>query len=718
MKKCALIVFALTLLGYFTCSTLTVGTTDETSSGVSLFKPDGTPAAGALVQFFIVGDTTTQFVHQTQTDHTGEFQVKGEPLASGYFNVWAHLGDSLVAIQDSVYISTSEHFVEDDTLDAPGSISGIIGLQPNHDPRTVTVQALGTHIFDNVDVEGKFHLPKMAAGEYVLRISTDLAEYTDTFANVMVMSGVADTLQDTLWLIYTGIPVVTGMSATYDTLHGIAILSWNNTEYTHFQDFLIYRDDFNAINLSPNPIASTSEIIFRDSIFKWVSPYNYHYKYRLKVRNNSQEIGKSYKFIEVKAISPIQVQTTFTFATLHMPTGIMMSAASINDSMQITCSFHNPTRKNLKLSWAVEDINAITQVYMPDPPSQYGSDTLKYVWQKTGSFPIYIIAEDDGGAIWIDTSWVHIYLDPPVPTASVSTPIVAVNDTIRLQGTATDAYGHIVKWEWDCGNTGTFIETTPDSNLSIIAPSSSQSNYRCVLRVTDNDNNISFGTVTLKYICDGYLTDIDGNLYHTIKIGNQEWTMENLRTTKYNDGAPLRLSGLWEDWPSFTEGRFSYSLYMHPDSCIKYGFLYNWPAVATGKLAPEGWHVPTDDDWDTLVNYLISQGYNWDSTTTGNKIAKSLATPTGWYPSQILGSVGYNMEQNNRTLFCALAMLYLTEKGHWLSNLRHRTCGWWSGTIYGGNEANYRYIYFDSVNLIENKFDKRGGFSVRLVKDK
>ena len=57
---------------------------------------------------------------------------------------------------------------------------------------------------------------------------------------------------------------------------------------------------------------------------------------------------------------------------------------------------------------------------------------------------------------------------------------------------------------------------------------------------------------------------------------------------------------------------------------IDTGYLYNYYAVETGKLAPTGYRVPSNDDFTTLVNYLIANGYNYDDTTTGNKIAKSL----------------------------------------------------------------------------------------------
>jgi hypothetical protein len=74
---------------------------------------------------------------------------------------------------------------------------------------------------------------------------------------------------------------------------------------------------------------------------------------------------------------------------------------------------------------------------------------------------------------------------------------------------------------------------------------------------------------------------------------------------------------------------------------IVYGNLYNWYAVTDAKnIAPVGWHVPTDTELTTLENYLITNGYNYDGTTSGNKIAKSLATSTGWTSNSGTGTVG------------------------------------------------------------------------------
>lgn len=87
------------------------------------------------------------------------------------------------------------------------------------------------------------------------------------------------------------------------------------------------------------------------------------------------------------------------------------------------------------------------------------------------------------------------------------------------------------------------------------------------------------------------LTDIDGNIYNTVKIGSQIWMKENLKTTTFNDGKPIPL-------PTYTDTSTFFNRPYH------YGAYYNWKAVNTGKLCPTGWHVPSGKEWTTLTDYL------------------------------------------------------------------------------------------------------------------
>ncbi len=412
MKK-ILITICLLLLATLSCNYVSSGTNDETCSGVSLFKPDGSLATNATVQFYHVGDTSRQFVHQTMTDDSGRYEVKDVTASNGIFNVWAQLGDSLVAIQDSVYITATSHEVKTDTLGKPGSISGTVGLQPGDDSRTVTIQALGTHIYANVNAVGRFTLGGMAAGEYSLRLTTTLPEYADTFCNVIAKSDVADTIQDTLWLIYTGIPVVKGIVSEYDTLYGVVTLKWNKTGYKNFQDYLIYRDHADSINLSTQPIYRSTDSLFRDTIL-FSSTTALPFNYRVKIRNNSQKIGESYKLEKVIAVHPRNVMTTIRSSVFNKSTGLQVDTLSVGDTALIVTNFQNPSRPCKTISWSVNHPDSVNKIKILDSLSTTGKDTLVYVCSEEGDYSIYIKIEDRAGTTWSHNSVIHVW-DYPSP---------------------------------------------------------------------------------------------------------------------------------------------------------------------------------------------------------------------------------------------------------------------------------------------------------------
>jgi uncharacterized protein (TIGR02145 family) len=103
----------------------------------------------------------------------------------------------------------------------------------------------------------------------------------------------------------------------------------------------------------------------------------------------------------------------------------------------------------------------------------------------------------------------------------------------------------------------------------------------------------------------GTMTDQEGNEYRTITIDTMTWMAENLRTTIYNDGTDIPNITDNTEWSNLTYGAYcNYDNTLNEDSIATYGRLYNWYAVETGKLAPEGWHVATDDEWWALTLYL------------------------------------------------------------------------------------------------------------------
>ncbi|NHZ85449.1 MAG: hypothetical protein GWP19_06170 [Planctomycetia bacterium] len=102
----------------------------------------------------------------------------------------------------------------------------------------------------------------------------------------------------------------------------------------------------------------------------------------------------------------------------------------------------------------------------------------------------------------------------------------------------------------------------------------------------------------------GTVTDIDGNVYKTVKIGEQVWMAENLKVTRYRNGN--RISNVTNNsrWSKLKTG--AYCAYDNDDINIKtYGLLYNWFAVNDSRsLAPVGWHIPSSNEWKYLEKYL------------------------------------------------------------------------------------------------------------------
>jgi uncharacterized protein (TIGR02145 family) len=216
--------------------------------------------------------------------------------------------------------------------------------------------------------------------------------------------------------------------------------------------------------------------------------------------------------------------------------------------------------------------------------------------------------------------------------------------------------------------------------------------------VWSNWGNKYYGC-SVRFVKDGpTVNDIDGNVYHTITIGTQVWMMENLKTTKYNDGTPIPLVSDSSVWAALTTP--GYCWYNNDAAANKatYGAMYNWYAVGTGKLAPTGWHVPTDDDWSTLTTYLGGE------SIAGGKLKES--GKANWVDDNADNCVG----------FTALPGGYRTDNGMFLNQTSNGF--WWTSTEYDWSAGWYRSMFYgDTKTVRDYLFFKVSGFSVRCVKD-
>jgi len=235
----------------------------------------------------------------------------------------------------------------------------------------------------------------------------------------------------------------------------------------------------------------------------------------------------------------------------------------------------------------------------------------------------------------------------------------------------------------------------------------------------ENSGGTTYGNdMTFNTSPEGTVADTDGNVYNTVTIGTQVWMKENLKATQYNDNTPIPYVTDNTQWAALTIPGFCY--YNNDAATYKdtYGALYNWyTTVDVRSICPTGWHVPTDENWTILENYLIANGFNYDGTTTGNKIAKSLASTSGWEYSTYTGVVGNTdfAVKRNATDFTALpggcrqydgTFDYIGLYGYW-----------WSAIDYDTPNAWYRFLLNYDRGIFRNYCDKRTGFSVRCIKD-
>jgi len=221
------------------------------------------------------------------------------------------------------------------------------------------------------------------------------------------------------------------------------------------------------------------------------------------------------------------------------------------------------------------------------------------------------------------------------------------------------------------------------------------------------------------------VVDADGNRYHMVKIGKQVWMVENFRSTRFNDGSPIPHVADSVAWHSLsTPGYCYYQNTSNPDTIKMFGALYNWYCVNSEKFAPEGWRVPSNEDWMTLQNYLIKKGYNWDGVKRDNHIAKALAAKKGWKPHGLKGMPGNEMQKNNRSGFSAVGAGFRYDSRDsvgWypiFGAVGHKA-GWWSATEVNESIATVYGMAFCVDYLIEyQQWLKTCGYSVRLIKKK
>ncbi len=228
----------------------------------------------------------------------------------------------------------------------------------------------------------------------------------------------------------------------------------------------------------------------------------------------------------------------------------------------------------------------------------------------------------------------------------------------------------------------------------------------------DNLCNIVYGnevSFTTEALIHGSVTDIEGNNYNTVQIGNQVWMAENLKTTKYNDGTDIIYLPDENEWSQTEQGAYVWHGNNIENKEI-YGALYNWYAVETEKLCPEGWHVPSDDDWK-ILEAIVDQSFGgdtiWDKTGfRGHNAGCRLKTTEGW-------SSGGN--GSDVFSFSAKPTGYRYPSGGYA--MQSSEAGWWTSSENSNQDSWYRRIVYIYSSIERYAYTKTSGFSVRCVKN-
>ncbi len=209
-----------------------------------------------------------------------------------------------------------------------------------------------------------------------------------------------------------------------------------------------------------------------------------------------------------------------------------------------------------------------------------------------------------------------------------------------------------------------------------------------IINITFSDKNTS-----------GTVADIDGNTYRTVKIGDQVWMAENLKVTHYRDGADILEEIDKNVWNTLFTGAYCY-YDNEKANRSDYGCLYNWYAISSShNLAPEGWHVPSKDEWDTLVDSLGGQGI------AGSQLKES--GNSHW--------VVHDNGGNNESGFTALPGGYRFVDG--IYNHKGYSAEFWSSTPVQEYMATNVVLSYSSTAVENYSANKRTGYSVRCVRD-
>jgi uncharacterized protein (TIGR02145 family) len=333
--------------------------------------------------------------------------------------------------------------------------------------------------------------------------------------------------------------------------------------------------------------------------------------------------------------------------------------------------------------------------------------TATHKYADVGNYTIELEVKDGGGLTHKTTKQLIVASSNTAPTASFTvnpiTGTIETTFTFDASG-CTDIEDEITELQviWDWENDGTW-DTNYSTTKTATHQYTTEGTYILNLKVKDSGgltNTTTRPVIVSNDGIEGTVTDIDGNVYNTIQIGNQWWIAENLKVMHYRNGEVIQNVTDNTQWYNLSTG--AYCSYENSVSNISiYGVLYNWYSVDDSRgLAPEGWHIPTDEEWKELEMYL-------GGANEGGRLKE--AGTTHWEIP--------NRGATNSSGFTALPGGFRDSGNEPFFHMVGYLADFWSSTEFNSYSAWSRRLHFYHSDVMRGSSYKRNGFSVRCIRD-
>ena len=356
-------------------------------------------------------------------------------------------------------------------------------------------------------------------------------------------------------------------------------------------------------------------------------------------------------------------------------------------------------------------------------PYNYSWNTSSEI---TGNHTIKATAKDNGGVSTSDEITVSITdsgSSDNEPVAAFTVSQTSINTVSSLQFTDQSS-NNPTSWYWEFGDGGTSISQNPSHTYS------NAGNYTVSLTATNSygsntETKTNYIIVTISGQT-GTVTDYDENTYNTMKIGSQWWMTENLKTTHFSNGTIIQLVESTSNWDDLNYNAKAYCYYNsnEDNEANTYGALYTWSAAMSGAassnnnpsgvqgICPNGWHLPSDNEWKELEMYLgMSQAdadnIGYRGTNEGSKLAGNANL---WNGGDLENDVAFGLSGLQ-----ALPGGYRGFTGIFFD--LGDSGSFWCATEYDNSDPLGRTLYFNYTKVRRYYFDSTYGRSVRCVKD-